>query len=197
MIVMHAHIENVEQTYAETYRCVANLKLAHPEYTYVDETTPKFDRWSYWYAINKYWGKDDLMLIDQDVIFDVSQFEQLRNCNHGWCCFYYMRSSQYNEKFVSAWDPAVPSSYTKATVPEFVAYASNGFMLISKRLQTTPLMKFTVRTPIVEAKLGEGADNSIIKNIRITNPQLLIHLHGQIQHKPDPNQKYPPPPVYG
>ena len=106
--------------------------------------TPQNDPYSYWKALKENWMKDDILLLEHDVLPTVSQINEILDCPHSDCGFRYGSDKNPNMDNPSAWDFNDPKDImNRKWHYDFKEYADGivfGLVKISKEYQSkTPI----------------------------------------------------------
>ena len=52
-------------------------------------TNTSGDEFTYWRALSRWWGFDDLIIIEHDIVVNPDTIESLYVCNEDWCVYTY------------------------------------------------------------------------------------------------------------
>lgn len=199
MKILYWHTEDAYERYKDARLQVEALKPLG--YDIDIRLTEMYDEYSCWKVLNDYWGKEDLFIIDQDIMFTREQLDSIITCKEPLCaCYYggplfngptarYCAGSFWHE---AGWDEHVCLFRDNANrtneldiadirkgLITHVDWMSNGFCKISKAIQTKPMDKFDVNSP---KGIGKGIDLAISENLRRAVPGIKFHVHGEVKH---------------
>ena len=160
---------------------------------FIFEETPMKDKYSYWKALSKYWGKDDILIQEHDILPTKEQLNELINCKYKDCVFLYDTDLKLQNKRTSAWsyktlelnwkkgilaDNILFYDYLKP--PEFTQGSTFGFIKISKEKQ----LSIPFNDPIEWTK-GLDSYTSYLS----AQAGNLLHVHKYVEHRHTFNYK--------
>lgn len=136
-ILLHCYSEKNQEYQDETNRAVMSF-LAMPDLNVVSRLTTVDDDLSYWKVLCEYWGKDDLIHVQQDIVPTKEQITSLLDCRFGSCT--------YPHKLESGWglwkgdftlDQIMPAQmhFLEPPFPEFVTGSGIGLVGIKQWVQ--------------------------------------------------------------
>jgi len=145
-LILHTYTNERKDEQQETLEQISELKrLANVESQFCNDTD------DYWAFLLRNWGKEDLIIIEQDVVATPLQVIELAQCSRFVCAYpYRLRAGQ-----LSVWNmddelrhgnfrEYLPSYY-EAVAPEFASGTSLGFTKISYLAQLLiPLWEYPV-----------------------------------------------------
>ena len=109
-MILHVYSEHRWEEQSETFTAIADLRRAG--YHVESRLTTIDDDASYWKVLMEYWGKEELIHIQQDVVPTVEMVQRLMSCDHQACtCPHKLRSGfgLYRPHYAGPWQ-FLPSS---------------------------------------------------------------------------------------
>ena len=192
MNIAYFHIEGVDKKYPEAWNRIDELNKSG--YGISKELTTIKDDFSYCDAIMKYWGHDDLILIEQDNLVTKEQLDSLINCPEPACAYWFYNSDKWLPGTLSIGcriaDPDKNFMINSDQIPlledgtvRYATFSGTGLTKISKRLQRLPLERFSQKT-IANGFTGKNTDNALVENINLglDGCWVRFHLHGEVEH---------------
>ena len=187
MIILFWFTPEAKETNRDTFEFIKALQAdGYPDI--VMEETATEDPYSCYVVLQKYWGRDDLVIIDQDMMFSRADLDRIIMCREKMCTAPYV-AAQYSQ-YVKGEEALTIGYYDKngivhlytrnLMIPRMVEFCGTGLTKIAKELQCAPLEPFTTSTP---KHLGDGIDKSIFKNLNKDKQQKqLVHVHPEVTH---------------
>ena len=163
---------------------------------FIFEETKKKDEYSYWKALSKYWGKDDIIIQEHDILPTEEQLNELINCKYKDCVFLYDTDLKlpHNDRHLSAWSyKDLKLNWKKGILadnilfydslkpPEFTQGSTFGFIKISKARQ----LNIPFNDPL---KWTTGLD-SYASYLSAQAGLPLLHVHKYVDHRHTFNYK--------
>jgi len=189
MKVIYFHTETAQQDFPKAWDAITALQEKGINIT--RELTSVTDDYSYWAGLNKYWGRSNLSIIEQDIVVRTEKLDSLIRCSCQCCTYYFKCSSLYLPNTLALGcriaDPEFEHLFPAdmPNIPEWATFSGVGLVKFSARLQQNPLERFPVKTR-ANGMRGLNADNAIIQNInswmRPQGGMLCFHVHGEVEH---------------
>jgi len=161
----------------------------------IKELTTKKDDWAYSDLLRRYWGRDDLLIIEQSIKPTAAQIISLLKCHDPCCIYYYKASEQWTENRegepcynigMRIASPIYEILFSceqwnafKGQV-HYVSFSGTGFLKLSRSLQQKPLDRFKSSNK-ANSYNGINSDNAIITNINAWLEGFMrFHVHGEV-----------------
>ena len=157
--ILHPYSNNREENQRRTWDFLSRLDKERPYKIVHKLVTGKY---GYDNFLAEYWGKSDILVIEQDIVPTISQVDEIINCKEEWCAFKY-RTNLITFVLFNIW-------FTSAL----------GFTKISRRLQQKYPSSLWVQTP----KGNEGwrnIDQRVFHHMCNVDG-LHAHIHGIVEH---------------
>lgn len=136
-LILHTYTSQRIDEQEETKQIITRLSKDYPIVSKLCNDTD-----DYWKILLKHWGKDELIIIEQDIVPSFKMVQELEWCIDELCCFPYLlrdrRWSIFEKK------DNIQTHYTEP-LPKYAEYSSLGFTKISRRIQLSiPLQLYPV-----------------------------------------------------
>lgn len=176
------HVSNVRHIF-EPCRIFAQ------NHNFIFEQTDIKDEYSYWKILSKYWGKDDILIQEHDVLPTEEQLNEIINCKYKDCVFLYdtdlhlpnfnNKTSAWNYRDLSLnWQQGILADniefYNPKNPMEFTQGATFGFIKISKEKQ----LAIDFSQPI-EWHRGLDSYTSYVS----AQKGFKMHVHKYVEHR--------------
>jgi len=176
MKILHLYVDKALgwEHCKKTFEIVAELKDEFGiESVYLDEN----DDYAYWKALMSVWAQDDLLTIEQDLIFTREQLNEILKCKHKDCTFAFKLYPVTTALPYIVWsigENLLPSQirlFREEEKPKFCNFTSLGFTKLSLETQ--------VRTPLdLTPWHWKFVDIGTIGKLK----DLKVHVHYGVEH---------------
>jgi len=172
--IVHFYVdEALNKDYCQkTFQIVAALRDKYP----IESVCNPKEDYAYWKNLKERWALDDLVIIEQDIVFTEEQLVELLECEHRDCtyaCKLYPATTLLPEPVWSIGENHLPNRirlYTLEEKPEFCNFSAIGFIKLSLETQKRVMLNTPTHWKFVDlAIFGEIKD-------------LKLHVHYEVEH---------------
>lgn len=153
-----------------------SVDFCKAQFNILDEKTSVSDEYSYWKALCKYWQKDDLIIIEQDIVASPEFIAELINCECKDCAFKYKIYTPTTKENQPIWAYGLfdrDGTWIRLESGDYetAQFTGLGFIKISKESQ----LKFNLQEN--PTTFRQNLDMVICKGIKT-----YFHMHHEVDH---------------
>lgn len=189
MNIIYCHTEKGAETYKFVQETIDEINARNTGIHIIKELTTLADDFSWYKVLDKYWGKDDLVTIDQDCFLTYDQLKEILDCPGRNCAFYAVAPpSSHGEKVpphslsaLGSWNKGQVAlmSMKEASQTEWATFTGCCLTKYSKEIQNNPINKFSA---LDRRWSGDCWILDAVNRGKEVADEVKFHIHEEIVH---------------
>jgi len=177
-LILHFYVDGAQnwERCRKTFEVIESLK---EKYGIVSVCLDPTDDYAYWKAVQAVWGSDDIVIIEQDIVFKEKHLLELLKCKHKDCAFAFVLYPATTQLAAPYWNLAenyLPDRirlYSLEEKPKFCQLAW-GFVKLSKETQS--------RIDLTSSDLVHWKFLDIGTIGRLRDLKIHVHYDPEVEH---------------
>ena len=169
MNIIYCHTEKGAETYKFVQETIDEINARNTGIHIIKELTTLADDFSWYKVLDKYWGKDDLVTIDQDCFLTYDQLKEILDCPGRNCAFYAVAPPSSHGEKVPPHSLSALGSWNKGQVA----------LMSMKEIQNIPINTFSA---LDRRWSGDCWILDAVNRGKEVADEVKFHIHEEIVH---------------